>query len=71
MGGMSAEFIETTSTEDYVYTGNYVVVLEGSCEIEGETQAEDMLVVTEAVEPRAFKVSATEGGTCLALAVSF
>ncbi len=52
-GGMSAELIETSSGDDYAFTGNYVLVLEGSCEVDGETYAEDMLVVTKDVEPHA------------------
>jgi hypothetical protein len=71
-GGMSAEFIEITSAEDdYDYAGNYVLVLEGSCSIEGLTFGEQMLVVAKTVAPEPFKVSAAEGSTCLAMGVSF
>lgn len=70
-GGMSAEFVAISSDDTYEYAGNYVLVLDGSCEIDGETCTEDMLVVSEAVEPVDFAVSATAGSTCLALAVSF
>jgi len=70
-GGMSAEFIETASADAYDYEGNYVLVLDGSCEIDGDTYTEDMLVVTEGIAPIAFTVSATAASTCLALGVSF
>lgn len=70
-GGMSAEFIETSATDTYDYEGNYVLVLDGSCAIDGESYAEDMLVVTTGVAPESFEVAASEGSTCLALAVSF
>lgn len=70
-GGMSAEFIEVTSPESgYDYRGNYLLVLDGSCGIEGMTLGEQMLVVAATVEPQPFKVTATEG-SCLALGVSF
>jgi hypothetical protein len=71
MGGISAEFIETTSSEDYGYTGNYLLVLEGSCEIEGVTLGKDMLVVAKALEPQPFNVTATEDSSCLAMGISF
>ena len=70
-GGMSAELIETSSGDDYTFTGNYVLVLEGSCKVDGESYAEDMLVVTKDVEPTPFIVTATPDSTCLALGVSF
>jgi hypothetical protein len=71
MGGMSALFVETKSTTAYEYKGNYLVVIEGSCVIDGMTYPKDMLVVTKTVEPEAFKLAATKGKSCLALGVSF
>lgn len=70
-GGMSAEFIETSSAVAHGFEGNYVLVLEGSCEIDGATYGEDMLVVAKALTPRAYAVAAPAGSTCLALGVSF
>jgi hypothetical protein len=70
-GGLSAEFVETTSSDAYQFTGNYLLVLEGSCEIEGITLGQQKLVVTKTVEPQPFKVAATKGSTCLAMGVSF
>jgi hypothetical protein len=70
-GGMSAEFVETSSAEGYDYEGNYVLVLDGSCTIDGESYTEDMLVVTTGVAPESFDIAASENATCLALAVSF
>jgi hypothetical protein len=70
-GGLSAEFVETTSSDAYQFTGNYLLVLEGSCEIEGITFGQHKLVVTKTVEPQPFKVAATKGSTCLAMGVSF
>jgi hypothetical protein len=70
-GGMSAEFIETSSAQGYEYDGNYVLVLDGGCMIDGQSYAQDMLVVTTGVEPQAFEIAASAGGTCLVLAVSF
>jgi hypothetical protein len=70
-GGMSAVLIETSSRDDYTFEGNYVLVLEGSCVVDGATYGEDMLVVTESVTPTAFVVAASGDETCLALGVSF
>jgi hypothetical protein len=70
-GGMSAQLIETTSPEDYDFEGNYLLVLRGRCEIEGEGYAEDMLVVAKTVEPKAYKIAAIDDETCLAMGISF
>ena len=70
-GGLSAEFIETTSSDAYAFTGNYLLVLKGSCEIEGLPFATGQLVVTKTVEPQSFKVAAPKASSCLAMGVSF
>ncbi|MGB3309307.1 MAG: cupin domain-containing protein [Nodosilinea sp.] len=70
-GGMSSQFIKSTVLEGYEYTGNYLLVLEGSCSIDGTTFVQDMLVVATTVETQSYKVSAVEGGACLALGLSF
>jgi ChrR Cupin-like domain len=70
-GGMSAAFIETTSSGDYVYRGNYVLVLKGSCDIEGVPFTKDKMVVGKTVEPRPYKIAASKDSSCLALGVSF
>jgi ChrR Cupin-like domain len=70
-GGMSAKLIETTSTKAYPYTGNYVLVVKGSCQIAGKKLGEDMVVVSKAIEPQSYKVSASKGETCLVMGVSF
>jgi hypothetical protein len=70
-GGLSAEFIEITSSGDYDYLGNYLLVLKGSCQIEGEAYGEDTLVVTKTVEPQPHRIAAGDDGSCLAMGVSF
>jgi hypothetical protein len=70
-GGMNAEFIEITSAKVYDYTGNYLLVVKGSCDIEGITFGEDRVVVSKTVEPQPYKVSASKGSSCLAMGVSF
>jgi hypothetical protein len=71
-GGMRAEFIEITSPADaYDYQGNYLLVLEGSCDFDGSTFGEEMLVVAKTIEPLPFKVAASDDGSCLAMGVSF
>jgi hypothetical protein len=71
VGGMTAAFVEITSSDDYVYSGNYLLVLKGSCDIEGVTVAKDWIVVGKTVVPRPYKVAATNGSSCLAMGVSF
>ncbi len=70
-GGITSEFIQTTSATAYEYTGNYLLVLEGSCAIDGTTFGEKMLIVATTVETQTYQVSVPEGGTCLALGLSF
>jgi hypothetical protein len=70
-GGLTAEFIETTSSKGYDFEGNYMLVLRGSCDIGGVTLGEDMLVVAKTIEPRAYTVKANEDGSCLAMGISF
>jgi hypothetical protein len=70
-GGLSAKLIETTSAEPFTFDGNYVLVLKGSCDIEGETMAKGMLVVAKAIVPQPYQVTATAGATCLAMGLSF
>lgn len=70
-GGLSAAFVEITSSNDYAYTGNYVLVLKGSCHIDDVTYGENTIVVAKTVEPRAYTVAAAKDGSCLAVGVSF
>jgi hypothetical protein len=71
-GGLSAEFVQISESDaEYDFDGNYLLVLEGSCTIDGETYDEDMLVVTKDVAPEPFVVAASEEESCLALGVSF
>jgi hypothetical protein len=73
-GGLSAEFIEIASSPAraaYEYTGNYLLGVKGTCEVDGATLSEDKLVVSNTLEPQPYRVSAAENGACLALGVSF
>jgi len=70
-GGLSSQLLETTSATPLAYEGNYLLVLKGSCDVEGVTLAPGMLVVAKALEPQPYAVSASTGNTCLALGVSF
>lgn len=70
-GGMSSQFIKSTSPESYEYTGNYLLVLKGSCSIDGTTFDKDMLVVATTVETQTYDISAVDGSDCLALGLSF
>lgn len=70
-GGMSSAFIQTTSSQNYEYTGNYLLVLRGSCTIDGTAFGEKMLVVATTVETQSYNISVAEGDSCLALGLSF
>lgn len=71
-GGLSAQFIElSASANDYEYSGNYLLVLDGRCDLDGQTFGKETLVVTRAVAPEPFKVGAAPGAVCRAMGVSF
>lgn len=70
-GGMSSAFIKTTSSQDYEYIGNYLLVLRGSCIVDGTTFGENMLVVATTIETQSYHVSTTENSSCLTLGLSF
>ena len=70
-GGMSGRLIELTLPEDrYEYVGNYLLVLDGSCQLEHATLGKRSLAVTKGVKPETFQL-ATAGGPCRVLGVSF
>jgi hypothetical protein len=70
-GGLSAKLIESTALESYVYQGNYVLVLNGTCLIQGMAHPKNTLVVGTALAPHPFQIAASEGATCLAMGISF
>ena len=70
MGGMSANLIDLSAGASYAYTGNYVLVLDGTCQIANETRGRAVLVVSKTIEPQPYTIAAS-GGKCLALGVSF
>jgi hypothetical protein len=71
MGGMSATFVSTSAASPYTLQTNYLTVIEGSCVIDGKTSKAGTLSVTKAISPQPFTIAAADGGTCLALSVSF
>lgn len=71
-GGMSAAFMEFVApAEPFEYTGNYVLVLDGSCELDGMLLGSGMLLVTKDVTPLPFTVTAADASACLTMAISF
>jgi len=70
-GGMSALFIKITSPESYQYTGNYLLVITGSCTIDGIAHDEKLLIVSKSIEPQSYQIKTTEGHSCLCLGLSF
>lgn len=69
-GGLSAEIIHVTPSESYELTANYVLVLEGTCDIEGSSYEEDWLVVAQSVDGERYRLAAPEGEECLAMGVA-
>lgn len=71
-GGLSGEFIALTSTEQpHAYSGNYLLVLDGICDIDGAPLGPQQLVVAKTTEPQPFRIAAARDGSCLAMGVSF
>jgi hypothetical protein len=70
-GGLAAALLETTSPNSYGYLGNYLLVLQGSCDINGVTLSQGKLVVAKELAPQPYQLSASSGSTCLAMGVSF
>ncbi len=70
-GGMSSQIIKSMSLTSYGYSGNYLLVLKGSCNIDGRTFKKDMLIVAKTIKTESYKLSATKDQSCLALGVSF
>jgi ChrR Cupin-like domain len=70
-GGMSSQIIKSTSLTSYTYSGNYLLVLKGSCNIDGRNFKKDMLIVAKTIKTESYKLSATKDNSCLALGLSF
>lgn len=70
-GGMSARLIELTAPEDrYEYLGNYLVVLDGSCQLPEGSLGKQSLIVARSVTPESFEI-ASSGAPCRLLGISF
>jgi hypothetical protein len=69
-GGMRSEFIDLASSS-YRYTGNYVLVIKGSCMIEGAAHGKNTMVVAKTVATQSYTIAAAKDSACLALGVSF
>ncbi len=70
-GGLSASFIALQGSDSYEFVGNYLLVIDGTCSVEAVKVGSGHLVVGESVEPQPYGVTATDGGRCLTLGVSF
>lgn len=71
-GGISATFIELGAPgATFSFAGNYLLVLDGACSIDGAPLRKNMLVVATEIAPRSFEVTLPEGGPCLMLGLSF
>ena len=70
-GGLSAQLIQSTTPESYAYNGNYLLVLEGRCCIDGRYFDPQMLVVAHTVAAQSYRISAVAGHACLVFGLSF
>jgi hypothetical protein len=70
IGGMSATFVATSVASAYTLQANYLTVIDGACLVDGKKASVGALSVTKGVAPQAFSLAA-DGGSCLALSVSF
>lgn len=70
-GGMKAQLIETASPRVYAYAGNYLLVVEGKCAVNGTNYGKDTLLVQKKTVPGTYAVTAPNGASCLSLGVSF
>ena len=70
-GGLSAQLIQSTTPESYAYNGNYLLVLEGRCSINGMRLDPQMLVVAHTVATQSYHISAVAGHACLVFGLSF
>jgi len=69
-GGMAAELVEI-SAGSYSFRGNYLVVVEGACEIAGVRYGRRKAAVAKTIEPGTFVVAADGDERCFLLGVSF
>jgi len=71
-GGMSGQLIELGASDSaHTFTGNYLLVLGGRCEIDRVALEPRRLAVAETIEPQPFRVAAAAQSACLAMGVSF
>lgn len=70
-GGMSGRVIELSRPGDrYEYVGNYLLVLDGTCQLPEGALGKQALVVARSLEPEPFHIISS-GGPCRLLGVSF
>jgi hypothetical protein len=71
-GGMKAQMTELKPSEAYVFNGNYVLVVRGSCVVDGITHGPSKLVAAKTVVPQPYQISnAANSSSCVTLGVSF
>jgi hypothetical protein len=71
-GGMTSTFAALEGAgASFAYDGNYVLVLRGKCNVDGQVLAEQSLVVTKAIETERFLLASEGSDSCLAMGISF
>lgn len=71
-GGLHGQLIEIAPGSDgFEYLGNYLLVLEGRCGVDGVAEGARTLHVAKALVPEPFALTSVDGSPCLALGVSF
>jgi hypothetical protein len=69
-GGISAQLIKSNCGVPYEYSGNYVLVLDGNCTMNGTLCNQNRLVVAPAA-PQPYHLTTAPGQSWLALGLSF
>jgi len=71
-GGLRGQLIELApGSGGFEYLGNYLLVLEGRCGVDGAAEGARTLLVAKALVPEPFALTSVESSPCLALGVSF
>jgi hypothetical protein len=69
-GGMQSQFMHLSSGHTK-YSGSYVMVVKGSCSIDGAAYNKGVVLVTKTGAPQSFDLGVGAGGNCMALGMSF
>lgn len=71
-GGMSGQFLGIGApAKRHTFTGNYLLVLNGVCEIDGQKLGRQSLIVARTIVPEPFEIAPADASPCFAMGVAF